>query len=129
LPDRQQPRPSTGRAPETARVLAGALVVVVDGRMDATRLRVLVGWVRGLLAAGRATHIECDVAGLAPADIEVVDALARLALIARRHGTRVCVRDPSPELRELLDLAGLGRVLPVCRPVGAEGVDGADEPP
>jgi anti-anti-sigma regulatory factor len=103
--------------------------VVVDGRMDATRLHTLVGWVRGLLAAGGPTHIECDVAGLAPADIEVVDALARLALVARRHGTRLCVRDPSPELRELLDLAGLGRVLPVCRAGGPGDGGGAGAPP
>ncbi|WP_218123481.1 STAS domain-containing protein [Quadrisphaera sp. DSM 44207] len=52
-----------------------------------------------------------DAARLRP-DLAAVDALARAQLAARRRGRRVVLRSPSPQLRELLDLAGLCGVLP-----------------
>lgn len=66
-------------------------------------------------AAGRVTVI-CDVAGLDRPDIIVVDALARLALVAHRAGFDVRLRRASPELVELLALAGLDAVLPRVGP-------------
>jgi anti-anti-sigma factor len=93
----------------------GTLVVIVDGRIDAARARTLVGWVRGLLDGGGPTRVVCDVARVTPADADAVDALARLALMARRRGVRLWVRDPSAELCELFELAGLTRILPVWR--------------
>lgn len=53
----------------------------------------------------------CDVRGVA-ADGVALDALARLALAARREGARVQLRGSSPELRGLVALAGLAGVLP-----------------
>ena len=47
-------------------------------------------------------RIDGDVPGLF-----VVDAIARLDLAARRLGWTVRLRDPCPELCELLDLCGL----------------------
>lgn len=44
-------------------------------------------------------------------DLGAVDALCRLALIARRHGAELRVRNASPRLRELLDFLGLGEAL------------------
>ena len=44
--------------------------------------------------------------------LEMVDDLARLQLAARRGGLSVRLRQASPALSELLDLAGLGQVLP-----------------
>ena len=41
----------------------------------------------------------------------VVDLLARLHLAARRRGTELRIREASPELRELISLAGLEEVL------------------
>lgn len=41
-------------------------------------------------------------------DLEAVDDVARLALAAARVGGRVVVAEVSPEMGELLDLAGLG---------------------
>jgi len=52
----------------------------------------------------------CDVAGV-PVDAVAVDALARLALGARRHGCRVALRGASAELDELAELMGLAEVL------------------
>ena len=52
----------------------------------------------------------CDVAGLAP-DAVSVDALARLQLTAVRLRCRVCLRNASPELLELIAFMGLGECL------------------
>jgi STAS domain len=53
----------------------------------------------------------CQVDGVA-ADLLVVDALARLQLVARRRGRRVRLSGASAELRELLSFMGLEDVLP-----------------
>ncbi len=50
-----------------------------------------------------ATELGCDAAAL--------DALARLALAACRCGCRIAVRRASPELVELIELAGLAETL------------------
>ncbi|MFP1628364.1 STAS domain-containing protein [Streptomyces sp. 5K101] len=52
-------------------------------------------------------EVVCDVGGLAQTSLSVVDALARLQLTARRHGTRICVRNAPPDLVALLGLVGL----------------------
>jgi ABC-type transporter Mla MlaB component len=52
----------------------------------------------------------CEVGGV-PADAVVVDALARLALAARRSCCEVRLRGASQQLLELIALAGLGDVL------------------
>ncbi|HEX9467633.1 MAG TPA: hypothetical protein VGA11_04425 [Acidimicrobiia bacterium] len=46
-------------------------------------------------------------AGGRPPDLSVVDAVARLQLVARRLGLDVRLCAPCPELRALLDLVGL----------------------
>ena len=46
-------------------------------------------------------------------DLALVDALARLQLVARRRGSRVRVRDPTADLRGLLALCGLSDALGV----------------
>ena len=51
-------------------------------------------------------------AGL-PADLAVVDVLARVQLALVRQGASIVVDDASPELRALIDLAGLAEVLGV----------------
>lgn len=58
--------------------------------------------------------------------LDVVEALARLQLGARRLGCSIRVRDACPRLSELLDLAGLGEVVRVerlRRQVGGEAED------
>jgi ABC-type transporter Mla MlaB component len=52
----------------------------------------------------------CEVTGVS-ADAVAVDALARLALAARRHGAQVLLSGASPQLRELVALMGLCDVL------------------
>ena len=63
-----------------------------------------------LLAGASADVLLCDVAGIA-ADAVAVDALARLALAARRRGCEVRLRGASPELLALVDFMGVADVL------------------
>jgi ABC-type transporter Mla MlaB component len=53
----------------------------------------------------------CDVRGVG-VDAVTVDALARLQLAARRHGSRVRLRHASAELLHLVAFMGLKDVLP-----------------
>jgi hypothetical protein len=66
-----------------------------------------------------------DVAGL-EADAVTLDALARLRLTACRCGFQLSLRGSSPQLRELIDFAGLDAVLP-DEPVAQQPP--AQEPP
>jgi ABC-type transporter Mla MlaB component len=63
-----------------------------------------------LLAGVGAEVLLCDVGGIA-ADAVAVDALARLALAARRRGCDVRLRGASPELLALVDFIGVADVL------------------
>ena len=63
-----------------------------------------------LLEAKDAKILRCEVAGVR-ADAVAVDALARLALAARRRGCGVCLCGASEELLALVALLGLADVL------------------
>jgi anti-anti-sigma regulatory factor len=52
-------------------------------------------------------------AGEIDADGATLDALARMALAARQCGYRLVVQDASPELADLIELAGLSEALGV----------------
>jgi ABC-type transporter Mla MlaB component len=54
--------------------------------------------------------LRCEVAGVA-ADAAALDALARLALFARRNGCELRICGASQELRSLIAFAGLAEVL------------------
>jgi ABC-type transporter Mla MlaB component len=82
----------------------------------------LVERVPPLAAPDGTTVLLFDLARLADADMATIDALARLALRARRLGCAVNLRDASPELIELLAFAGLGDVLPCVPRSGLEVV-------
>jgi hypothetical protein len=51
-----------------------------------------------------------QMVGLRP-DLALVGALARLQLAALRLGCSIRLRDPCPELRDLLDLVGLAELV------------------
>lgn len=51
-------------------------------------------------------RIDCD-ARLAPAELAMVERLARMQLVAREHGFRMRLHNASPELIRLLELCGL----------------------
>ena len=60
----------------------------------------------------------CDVSGLDCADLGTVDALARVALRLRREGAELRLDGASTQLRNLIALAGLARILACHYEVG-----------
>ncbi|MEU9418249.1 STAS domain-containing protein [Streptomyces sp. NPDC048272] len=77
--------------------------------------------------------MSCDVSALTRPGLGAVDAVARLALVARRHGVRLRLTGAGPALRALLGLVGLVELLgePEERePPGGvqEGVESDDLP-
>ena len=67
------------------------------------------------LTSGEVRLVVID-AGLLVGEVPAVEALARLALTARRSGAAVRVRRAEPALRSLLVLVGLDEVLPEQAP-------------
>jgi ABC-type transporter Mla MlaB component len=70
----------------------------------------LFGRTCALLAGCASDELRCEVTGIA-ADAVAVDALARLALAARRNGCSVRLCGASQDLRALVAFAGLDAVL------------------
>lgn len=71
--------------------------------------RALAGPRGAALAPG--TAVDCDVGGVVRPDLTLVEAVARLGLVARRSGRTLRLRRVPPELRSLLDLVGLADVV------------------
>ena len=89
-------------------------VVILAGSIAPTDVGALCQCARPLLADLAATDpgpLTCEVATLV-ADAAAVDVVARIALVARRLGRGIRLRDPSPVLVELLAFAGLAEVIP-----------------
>ncbi|MFT9671824.1 STAS domain-containing protein [Streptomyces rhizosphaericola] len=74
--------------------------------------------------------VECDVGGVDRPGLALVEAVARLALVARRSGRQLALRRVGPELQGLLDLVGLADVVGLGEREGAgklgEAVDPGD---
>jgi anti-anti-sigma regulatory factor len=86
--------------------------VVVGGSLVPADVPRLAAGMRGVIAAGGCRTIACDVRALETVDLVTVDALAQLALAARRLGRSLGLVNASVELRDLVTLAGLEAVLP-----------------
>lgn len=102
------------------------IVLVLDSLEPADVAPLIEHVVRGS-QAGDPKVILCDLARLTEADMGTVDALARLALRARRLGCSISLRDPSSELCELVAFAGLGDVLPRSPGSGVEMVGESEQ--
>lgn len=94
------------------------IVLVVTGRVTRDAVPGLCAELEALLygpdGAARApgAGVDCDVGGVVRADLALVEAIARLGLVARRAGgRRLRLRNVPPELRSLLDLVGLADVV------------------
>lgn len=76
----------------------------------------------GRVLARRTLH------GFGPPDLDAVDAVARLLLVARRNRARLVVEDSVPELSDLMELAGLPlRVEPGGEPELGEHLAGVEQ--
>ncbi len=91
----------------------GSLVVAVGSQITPSDLPTLCAGVRSRLEQSGAGVVVIDLAAVAVPDAVTIDAMARLALVARRLGCRVQLRDAPDELAELLAFSGLGGVLPL----------------
>ncbi|MGI8411751.1 MAG: STAS domain-containing protein [Solirubrobacteraceae bacterium] len=87
------------------------LAFAVCGPIARASLVALGERIEALLELCDGDVVLCDVGDLA-ADAVTVDALARIQVAAGRHGAQLRLRRASRELRELLDVMGLGEVLP-----------------
>jgi anti-anti-sigma regulatory factor len=112
---------ASARAPDPSG--RDVLVVAVSRRVDVDWVAEVVG--RMDLAVAPLGAIVCDLAAATACDAAALGALARVALAARRRGLRVWVRNPRPELVELVELVGLDQVLPVWPDAGG----GERDPP
>jgi hypothetical protein len=74
----------------------------VDAGDKATTIVVIIGGDSEIV-------VRCPNAGRA--DLSLIDALARLQLVAQRMGWSLRVRGPSAQLRALIDFVGLAGVL------------------
>ncbi len=89
----------------------GTVAFTVHGPLEREDLAGLYDRICTLLENSAALVAVCDVDGVA-ADAVSADALARLALAARRRGAQISLRGASPALRALIDFMGLTNVLP-----------------
>jgi hypothetical protein len=93
--------------PQETVLVVGAPIADGDAAVLCARLRALVA-----TGGGAGTEVVLDVGDLR-ADAAGVDALARLALTARRCGARISLRGARCELPALLAFCGLRGVLPL----------------
>jgi hypothetical protein len=83
--------------------------VPVRGPLCAGDVVLLLDEVERHWAAGR--EVLCDVEGVC--DLGVIDALSRLALLARRHAAWLRVQAATDDAQRLLELTGLAGALRV----------------
>ncbi|AWL40251.1 MULTISPECIES: STAS domain-containing protein [Streptomyces] len=86
--------------------------LVLTGRVTRADVPGLCAELEALLTVPGTTVVDCDVGGVTDPDLALVEAVARLALVARRAGGVVLrLRDAPAGLRSLLALVGLAEVL------------------
>ena len=96
------------------------IVVVVDGSSGPAQVAVFCERVALRLADPSVDRLACDAAAIDGPDLQAVDTLARLALVARRSGASMQVRRAGGDLRAWLAFVGLADVLPCDPVVGAD---------
>jgi hypothetical protein len=102
-------------------------VVIIGGSVEPSDVAALCKRAHSTLialAANDPDRLVCEV-GTLRADLAAVDAVARLALAARRLDRAILLRDATPALRGLIALAGLADIVP-CGP--DSGLDSALDP-
>ena len=108
------PEPSGRTRSAPAVLVLGPTLARADVPLLCLRLRLMIG-----RRADR--FVVCDVGALRAWDLDTVDALARLALDARRLGCRIALLRAPPDLPGMLALVGLGAILPCCGDSVLEG--------
>ena len=81
--------------------------LAVSGNVGPHQARGLCDRVRESSEGSGPGPLPCECGGIADPDVGTIEALARMALAARRLGHRLELRATRPDLRELLVLVGL----------------------
>ena len=84
----------------------------ISGRIEPEDVSGLCDYVCARLQTETPSRVICDLGGVVSSDAVVVEALARLQLASRRRGCSIELRNASTQLRDLLELVGLDRVVP-----------------
>lgn len=96
------PAPRSSRAPDSADIRDDRVGVGVVERCQRAELS---------LAAGGSADLVCGAEGVTEPDAATIDAVARLALVARRHDLSLRIAGAPHALIDLLDLCGLADLL------------------
>src|SRR5918995_7337200 len=91
-----------GRLTDVDRSSRRAIGVVVHPQLARDEVRGLAEQLVHQLSEGDVAEVLVDVSSVRTPEVVYVDALARLQLTARRHGTRVRLIGPCSRLLELL---------------------------
>ncbi len=107
-------RPSRvgGSRASSDRCARPSAVLVIAGRVRASDAPLLAERLRGIVERTGTRIVVCDVATVIEPDAGTIDALARVALAARRLDCKLRLEHPTVELADLLAFAGLQDVLP-----------------
>jgi anti-anti-sigma regulatory factor len=92
--------------------------VAVGSRIAPEDLGTLCSAVRSRIERSGADVVVIDLGAVVEPDAVTIDAMARLALVSRRLGCRVRLRDVPASLEELLALTGLNAAIADPRVVG-----------
>jgi anti-anti-sigma regulatory factor len=91
----------------------GFVVMTIDGPIARDGIPSLCDRVRSVLRTRPRARVICDVGAIDDPDAVTVEALARMQLTAMQMGSVIVLRDPCADLARLLDLCGLGAVVPL----------------
>jgi ABC-type transporter Mla MlaB component len=106
----EESRPTTNGGRPMGPCPTPTVTLAITGPLARTDLPQLFARTCRLLEADGVQLLRCEVSDVA-ADAVAVDALARLALAARRRGCRMELRGASADLYELVAFMGLTGVL------------------
>jgi hypothetical protein len=90
-----------------------SVLFVVRGPITIDDIPGLCTRVRALFDGGDVGRVICDVTDLTAPDGVTIDALARLQLASRRHGSLLVLRGACIDLLGLLAAAGLSDIVPL----------------
>jgi anti-anti-sigma regulatory factor len=96
----------------------GTVVVAIVGRATPADVGVCCEELHVLLDGSDACLVVCDVSALSAADTLTVEAIARVALTARRLGRPMQLRHASRDVRRLLVFMGLADAVGLDDPGG-----------
>jgi hypothetical protein len=111
------------------RVTATETTFTVGATVTRTDVPALCADLAALLRGRGHGVVTCDVGGVTRPTVVTVEALARLRVVARRHGWRLVLRGASPGLLRLVALLGLADALPQAgrQPEQGEQAGGVEE--